>query len=122
MAQKQLTTNVFVPDVDDDGTARGSGTYYGPDYPENEVTAEVLSKITNPAAFEEVDTGFPVDPHSDAAAELRAAAAPATSAPVGDDELDDMSKPELLALAASRGVDVPARATKPEIIEALTAE
>jgi hypothetical protein len=42
---KNLTTNVTV-----------EGTTYGPDYPENELTAEVRDQITNPAAFEDTTT------------------------------------------------------------------
>lgn len=39
---KELTSNVHV-----------DGTWYGPDYPNNKVTGEVLDQIENPAAFEE---------------------------------------------------------------------
>ena len=123
MTQK-LTTNVFVADVDDEGTVRGGGTFYGPDYPENKVTAAVLAKITNPAAFEESDA--PIDPHSPEAAELRAQAeADARSGDVGaytDEELADLSKAELQAIATARGLDVPSRASKDDLLEALTAE
>lgn len=42
---KQLVSNVFVPDEN------GAGVWYGPDYPQNEATAEVLKTIDNPAAF-----------------------------------------------------------------------
>lgn len=34
------------------------GNWYGPDYPENEVTADVLGKVTNPAAFVESQHEF----------------------------------------------------------------
>lgn len=40
MADKQLTSNVNV-----------DGKWFGPSYPQNEATAEVLDQITNPAAF-----------------------------------------------------------------------
>lgn len=46
MADKQLTSNVFLPA--DEGAG---GTWYGPDHPDNEVTTEVAAKITNPAAW-----------------------------------------------------------------------
>lgn len=39
---KQLTSNVVV-----------GGKWYGPDYPQNEVTSEVAEAITNEAAFAE---------------------------------------------------------------------
>ncbi len=42
----ELTTNVYV-----------DGTWYGPDYPDNKVTAEVREQITNPAAYEPVPVG-----------------------------------------------------------------
>lgn len=38
---KQLISNVEV-----------EGVWYGPDYPDNKASAEVLDKITNPAAFD----------------------------------------------------------------------
>lgn len=41
MAQ-ELTSNVYV-----------DGVWYGPDYPDNKVTAKVKDQITNPAAFED---------------------------------------------------------------------
>lgn len=46
---KQLQQNVLVGD-----------TYYGPDYPGNEVTSEVRDQITNPAAWGE-DVPDPLD-------------------------------------------------------------
>jgi hypothetical protein len=46
MAKKTLTSNVHV-----------GNKWYGPDYPQNEVTAEVLDSITNPAAFAPPDDG-----------------------------------------------------------------
>jgi hypothetical protein len=47
---KQLTSNVIV-----------GGKWYGPDYPQNKITDEVLRQITNPAAFEEPTVGEPVN-------------------------------------------------------------
>lgn len=47
MAQ-ELTSNVYV-----------DGVWYGPDYPDAKVTADVKKQITNPAAFE--DTTLVVD-------------------------------------------------------------
>lgn len=44
----ELTSNVEV-----------GGVWYGPDYPDNKVTAEVREQITNPAAYEPVATGTP---------------------------------------------------------------
>lgn len=41
---KTLTSNVFV-----------DGRWYGPDYPQNKATAEVLDQISNPAAFADPD-------------------------------------------------------------------
>jgi hypothetical protein len=51
-----LTSNVLV-----------DGTWYGPDYPENDVTAKARDQITNPAAFEDTtpapDNRFRADDH-----------------------------------------------------------
>lgn len=121
--KKKLTTNVFVADVDENGTARGSGTFYGPDYPENKVTAEVLAKITNPAAFEEPENVL--DPHSAEAGEERRKIEAESSQNLGavtDEELDDLSKSELQAVAAARGIEVSSRASKDELLEAIRAE
>lgn len=45
---KTLTSNVHV-----------DGRWYGPDYPGNKATDEVLAKITNPAAFQSEPTPVP---------------------------------------------------------------
>ncbi len=42
----ELQSNVLVDDV-----------WYGPDYPDNKVTAKVREQITNPAAFEPLPVG-----------------------------------------------------------------
>lgn len=42
----ELQSNVLVDDV-----------WYGPDYPDNKVTAKVKDQITNPAAFEPLPAG-----------------------------------------------------------------
>lgn len=63
---KELTSNVIV-----------DGTWYGPDYPKNKPTAEVLDQITNPAAFEDTTAGVDLrmraddglEPATEAAAE-----------------------------------------------------
>lgn len=46
MADKQLAQNVVLTDEN------GVATWYGPDHPGNEVTADVAKQITNPAAWE----------------------------------------------------------------------
>ena len=95
---KQLKTNVIV-----------GGTWYGPDYPQNKVTAEVLEQITNPAAFEGPTVGEPVNgdvtnvtagastepgtPKQRASASEPAPAAPLGSGP----EVPDGSVDEVLA-------------------------
>lgn len=116
----QLKVNVFVADIDDEGTVRGSGKFYGPDYPENEVTGEVMKRITNPAAFED-SADQAVDPHSLDAGEARAAEVTASvnSPAYTEDELDAMTKDELLSIAAARSVDVPAKASKDDVRELL---
>jgi hypothetical protein len=45
---KLLVANVDVDDV-----------WYGPDYPDSEVTDEVAEKITNPACWEDVEDEKP---------------------------------------------------------------
>jgi hypothetical protein len=49
MAEKQLYANVEV-----------DGVWFGPDYPDNKVTAEVTKSITNPSVWEKpADAGEP---------------------------------------------------------------
>lgn len=59
------------------------GVWYGPNYPNNEVTAEVREKITNPAAFEAAVVGNPLN--------TSLAGGVGGVATVGDDEDDDAS-------------------------------
>lgn len=112
---KTLTSNVYV-----------DGKWYGPNYPANKVTDEVLKAIDNPAAFESVPTG---------ASDLRFRADDfaATDGLVGGDppslrvdrtpderaELEKLSKDELAALAEARQVDVAKSATKADLLDAL---
>jgi hypothetical protein len=133
MADRKLRSNVYV-----EGDEFGRGQWYGPDYPDNEVTKEVADKITNPAAWEVTtvvgsgDLRFRADDFA-ASGELdkdgsppnlraRAEAAAAAASPVRDEraELEKLDKDELLALAEARQVEVKKSASKPEIIERLT--
>jgi hypothetical protein len=87
---KKLTSNVYVGDL-------AGGTWYGPDYPENEATADVLAQITNPAAYEEaVDEGpdlrFRNDDFGDEAPPLRAQAE-ASVAAAEDEQVEPEDKP-----------------------------
>lgn len=117
MASKTLTSNVYV-----------DGKWYGPSYPANKVTDEVIKAVENPAAFEDVPTG---------AADLRFRADDfaATDGLVGDDppslragegatgeraELEKLNRDELLALAEARQVDVPRSASKGDLVERLS--
>ena len=49
MADRKLVSNVYVADPENPGLP---GKWYGPAYPDNEVTAEVAKAIDNPAAWE----------------------------------------------------------------------
>jgi hypothetical protein len=117
MASKTLTSNVYV-----------DGTWYGPSYPANKVTDDVLKAIENPAAFEAVPTGASdlrtraddfaatggLDANGDPPS-LRAGEAGGGERA----ELEKLSKDELLALADARQVEVKASATKAELVDAL---
>jgi hypothetical protein len=119
MATKTLTKNLFLGDQLEDGTTTDRGKWYGPDYPQNKVTAKVLERITNPECFEEAEENSPVDPHSLEARALRLAG---EQGGYSDEELEDLNKADLQAIAAARGVEVPARASKAEILAALLGE
>ena len=125
MADRKLAQNVFV-EYDE----VGRGTWYGPDYPDNPVTAEVAKKITHPGAWEDSavvgggdfrltaadfaatgDLGKDGSPPSLRAGESASADERA--------ELERLSKDELAALAEARQVDVAKTATKAEFVEAL---
>lgn len=112
---QELQKNVFVADVTDEGQATGQGSWYGPDYPENEVTAAVLKRITNPGAFEDDSArSHPTGVKSELADGI-------DPNDVDDDELDELSKDALQAVAAARSVELPARATKAQIVDAIRA-
>lgn len=104
MADKTLTSNVQV-----------DGVWYGPDYPQNAPTSEVLDKITNPAAFEPAGGGV----------DLRTTAA--------DFGVEEGSQPHVRSLDAASGattaldlsrgpVDLSAAPTVAEAAEAKPAE
>lgn len=97
------------------------GTWYGPAWPDNKVTAEVAK------ALEGNDLVYtPVGP-ADAAGTAfgpRVAGANDTAdpgTPLTDEraELEKLSKDELAALAEARQVDVAKTATKAELVDAL---
>ena len=123
MAEKALRSNVQV-----------GGKWYGPDYPRNEVTSEVLKQITNPAAFEEPTVGSPDnrfrhDDFGETAPNLReveavrqAEAAPGGAAPgPSREDLEKLTKDELVAALEDRGIGVSSRETKDELIDRLVA-
>ncbi|GEM_PF-6845506 len=102
---KELARNVHV-----------DGVWYGPDHPGNQVTAEVLDKIDNPAAFEPVSsTTFDLQ---DRSTDEELAGLDGGQV---DDGLGKHTKPELVQLAADHGVNVPSDATKADIVDALRA-
>jgi hypothetical protein len=63
------------------------GKWYGPDYPKNKVTADVLDQITNPQAFEDADP---------AQIDMRVRADDGLE-PVGEFELGSANMDEILA-------------------------
>lgn len=96
---KILTSNVHV-----------GGTWYGPSYPDAEVTDDVLARVTNPAAFADIE---------DAQVPAAGPEAAGVSGGSARRELEQLSKDDLAALADARGVDVPKGATKAEIVDRL---
>jgi len=114
---KELQRNVKVGD-----------TWYGPAWPDNKVTAEVLSELEgNDLAFapvapaDAVGTVFGPKVATDGdspAADPGTSLTPLTEADRA--RLDDMSKDDLLALADARDIQVARASTKAEIIDRLT--
>lgn len=51
--EQELVENVFLA-PDEDGAGAG---WYGPDYPDNEVTPDIAERITHPAAWGEETPG-----------------------------------------------------------------
>lgn len=110
---KQLKRNVNV-----------EGKWYGPAYPENKPTAEVLKTLDgNSLAFEDTApadaAGTAFGPRVVGAGEAEAGA-PLAGSPDEEDQLEKMTKDDLVALAEARQVDVAKSASKGEIIDALT--
>lgn len=113
MAEKTLTSNVHV-----------DGKWYGPDHPRNQVTADVLAKVTNPAAFEAPTVGAPDnrfrhDDFGEVAPNLRAGEATGAAPTASRDEYSAMSKAELIAASEARGIEVSSSDTKDDLIDRL---
>jgi hypothetical protein len=117
---KELTSNVQV-----------GGKWYGPDYPANEVTSDVLDAITNEAAFAPPVEGYGDNRvrhddfgGQDGAPNLRANEVPpgsptAAGALPTREELEAKTNEQLHEEAERRGVEVKKSATKDELVDAL---
>jgi hypothetical protein len=118
MARK-LVQNVFVADPE-----TGGGTWYGPSYPQNQLTADVAGNLGDHlfAEADEVDVHlFPAAGHGQFAGEEIRALEDAKGNQDDEDELEALTKAELQERAEANGVDVASGATKGELVEALRA-
>lgn len=110
----ELTSNVFVPFDPEQGAG---GIWYGPSYPDNEVTDAVAAKITNPAAW----AAPAADPFDFGADRTPQAVLDGLGMGRQDKPLEQRTKAELVDHAASTGVEVDPSATKADVLAALQA-
>jgi len=94
-----------------------AGAWWGPAHGRVDPPADVAALITNPSCWSDtpnLDQAPAVEaPHLDP---------PAPALDVPDDELDQLDKPTLLAVAEDAGIDVDGRWGKARIIDAIRSQ